>query len=174
MRRFWTYIKSQRTEAASVAPLKVDGRLTTEAKDRAEALNKQFQCAFSQMVTCTEEEFRLRTNLNTQSGTPTCSSNNISESGVRKLMQNLEPRKAPGPDGSKFSLCEEAVLHLASLPRRPDVGVAHARTMSSHSCATGASLYQPPNPTPAAENSLSEWIDPVGFLPVPDDRSSSY
>ncbi|KAI8515244.1 hypothetical protein Bbelb_078350 [Branchiostoma belcheri] len=113
MKRFWTYIKSQRTEAASVAPIKVNGRLVTEAKDRAEALNKQFHSAFSQKITYTEAEFWSRTNLNPQSDAPTCSSINIVEAGVRKLMQNLNPRKAPGPDGISPRLLKELANELA-------------------------------------------------------------
>ncbi|KAL8609842.1 hypothetical protein ACOMHN_020677 [Nucella lapillus] len=46
-RSFWSYIKSQRTEAANVSPLKVDGKLVTDPKDKAKALNAQFQSAFS-------------------------------------------------------------------------------------------------------------------------------
>ena len=113
MKKLWTYIKAQRTEAANVAPLKVNGRLVTDARDRAEALNKQFHNAFSQKITCTEEEFQERTNLDTCPSTTTCSSINITDAGVRKLMKNLDPSKAPGPDGISPKLLKELADDLS-------------------------------------------------------------
>lgn len=36
---FWFHIKNTRTEGMGVSPLKLDGKLMTEAKDQAEILN---------------------------------------------------------------------------------------------------------------------------------------
>ncbi|KAL8615642.1 hypothetical protein ACOMHN_026632 [Nucella lapillus] len=47
-KRFWTYIKHQRTSQSGVPPLKVQGRLVTDSKAKAEALNSQFFTAFSE------------------------------------------------------------------------------------------------------------------------------
>ncbi|KAL8562763.1 hypothetical protein ACOMHN_022638 [Nucella lapillus] len=71
-RSFWSYIKSQRTEAANVSPLKVDGKLVTNPKDKAKALNAQFQSAFSKKFPCSPEDFKSWTGLNAEPEGPTC------------------------------------------------------------------------------------------------------
>ncbi|CAH1238779.1 Hypp5632 [Branchiostoma lanceolatum] len=113
-KKLWSYIKSQRTEAANVAPLKVNGKLLTDAKDRAEALNQQFQSAFSQKVTFSDEEFWDRTSLiKPPLDAPTCSSVSISVAGVQNLLQKLNPKKAPGPDGISPKLLKELAVELS-------------------------------------------------------------
>ena len=47
LKRFYKFIKHKKTDINGVAPLKVDGKLVTEPKDKAEALNYQFQSVFS-------------------------------------------------------------------------------------------------------------------------------
>ena len=42
MKRFWTYIKHQKTESNGVAPLRSEGILHTHPVDQATILNKQF------------------------------------------------------------------------------------------------------------------------------------
>ncbi|KAL8598749.1 hypothetical protein ACOMHN_033313 [Nucella lapillus] len=70
-RSFLSYIKSQRTEAANVSPLKVDGKLVTDPKDKAKALNAQFQSAFSKKFPCSPEDFKSWTGLNAEPEGPT-------------------------------------------------------------------------------------------------------
>jgi hypothetical protein len=89
---FWTFINSLRKENNGVADLKVDNRLLTDSKDKAEALNNQFCSVFTQ-----EDKTYI----------PTLGQSNmadipelvIGEEGVRKQLLNLKPNKAPGPDG---------------------------------------------------------------------------
>ena len=47
MKRFWTFIKHQRSDFSNIAPLKVNGRLITDPKMKAETLNHQFQSVFT-------------------------------------------------------------------------------------------------------------------------------
>ena len=42
LKKFWTYIKHQRTTNTGVSPLKAQGRLITDPKQKAEELNAQF------------------------------------------------------------------------------------------------------------------------------------
>lgn len=98
-KNLWTYVKAKRTEGVSVSPLKVDGRLVTDSQGQAEILNRQFQSAFSEPFPCTPEDFESRTGLSLDPEGPTCSNITITEEGVRKLLRNLNPRKASGPDG---------------------------------------------------------------------------
>jgi hypothetical protein len=114
-KRFWTYIKTQCTEAASVSPLKVDGKLVTGAKERAEALNSQFQSAFSPKISCTAEEFSDRTDLSPHppAQSPTISDINITVPGVTKLLKDLDPSKASGPDGISPRILKELADELS-------------------------------------------------------------
>ncbi|KAL8603552.1 hypothetical protein ACOMHN_052781 [Nucella lapillus] len=113
--KFWAYIKAIRTEATSVAPLKKDGRLVTGAKERAETLNQQFHSAFSPKITCSKDEFTARTGLMTDPppDSPTVSTLTITTAGVIKLFKDLNPSKAPGPDGISPRLLRELAEELA-------------------------------------------------------------
>ena len=56
MKRFWTYIKHQRTSQSGVSPLKEKGRLVTDCKEKAEILSRQFISAYSEGKTYSAEE----------------------------------------------------------------------------------------------------------------------
>ena len=77
-----------------VSPLK------EEPKEQAWILKTQFHSVFSPKDTITAEEFELRCppgpNLPDY---PSCGDISITEDGVRKLLLNLNPNKACGPDG---------------------------------------------------------------------------
>ncbi|KAL8591847.1 hypothetical protein ACOMHN_044343 [Nucella lapillus] len=99
-RSFWSYIKSQRTEAANVSPLKVDGKLVTDPKDKAKSLNAQFQSAFSKKFPCSPEDFKSWTGLNAKPEGMESSSDDEDAiiPGVNKTGPgNLRPRLKPRP-----------------------------------------------------------------------------
>ena len=77
-KRFWSYIKHQRSSNACVAPLKKDGRLTSDPKEQAEVLNLQFQSVFGDGKRYTEEEFMQKTGMH-DSDFPTMEDIEISE-----------------------------------------------------------------------------------------------
>ncbi|XP_072046287.1 uncharacterized protein [Amphiura filiformis] len=89
---FWTFIKSLRKEDNGVADLKVDNKLLTDSKEKAESLNNQFCSVFTQ-----EDKSHI----------PSLGESNITnipnlvihEEGVNKQLLKLKPNKAPGPDG---------------------------------------------------------------------------
>ena len=95
---FWGYVKAKCAEPSSVSPLKVEGKLVTDAKGQAEVLNSQFQSAFSKAYLFSPDEFEARTGLSLSPVGPTCDTITIHDAGVRKLLKNLKTRKAPGPD----------------------------------------------------------------------------
>ena len=103
MKRFWTYIKHQRTDSGGVAPLKGAGQLVTSAIDRATALNTHFQSVFSKQKPLTlqhsTESIVMNNNLD-KCKYPVLPKLDITVNGVTKLLQNLKPHKAPGPDNS--------------------------------------------------------------------------
>ena len=99
-KKFRSFIKARRTEAVGVSPLKEAGKLISEPKEQARILNTQLHSVFSPKDTITAEEFELRCppgpNLPDY---PSCGDISITEDGVRKLLLNLNPNKACGPDG---------------------------------------------------------------------------
>ena len=111
-KRFWSYIKHQRSSNACVAPLKKDGRLTSDPKEQAEVLNLQFQSVFGDGKRYTEEEFMQKTGMH-NCDFPTMEDIEISERGVTTLLQNLNPHKACGPDGIRPRVLKEIARETA-------------------------------------------------------------
>jgi hypothetical protein len=91
MKRFWSYIKNLRKEAAGVAPLKVNGQLISDTPGKADALNKQFQSVFTNEPAGDIPD-------KGPSPHPTLSDITVTTSGISKLLHNLNPHKAAGPD----------------------------------------------------------------------------
>ena len=113
MKRFWTYIKHQKTESNGVAPLRSEGILHTHPVDQATILNKQFQSAFSAKDTYNEHEFKSRCNMPGQH--PKAEELNITENGILKLLQKINPNKAAGPDNIKPKLLNELATEIAPI-----------------------------------------------------------
>ena len=92
MMRFWQFVKSKRKERVGVATLKVDGKSVSNPRDKANELNKQFESVF------TREGPLNNDLLPDQSPHPTMSDIDITEPGVRKMLEKLNVHKAQGPD----------------------------------------------------------------------------
>lgn len=114
-KKFWAYVKSQKTESTNVSPLKVNGQLITDPKAQAETLNQQFRSVFSEHLPCSPEDFQKKTGLSLDTGGPTCSSIKVEEKGVRKLLKNLKTKKAPGPDGISPRFLKELADEIAPI-----------------------------------------------------------
>jgi hypothetical protein len=113
-KRFWTYIKHQKSSQVGVAPLKVNGRLVSDPREQADALNHQFQTAFSEGKTYSSDEFSTKTNM-PPSDYPIIDNVDITVKGVRKLLQNLKPGKAPGPDSINPRILKELADEIAPI-----------------------------------------------------------
>ena len=57
-KRFFTYVKHQRSTSVGVASLKSEGKLVTEPREKSEILIAQFYKAFSDGEEFTYEEFK--------------------------------------------------------------------------------------------------------------------
>jgi hypothetical protein len=90
---FWKYVKELRKDNAGVAPLKPKGssNLITDSKGKAEALNAQFKSVFTKSNY--SETLRF-----TGEKAPSIGELYIQVDGVRKLLADLNPIKASGPD----------------------------------------------------------------------------
>jgi hypothetical protein len=111
-KRFWTYMKNQKSSSIGVAPLKKDGQLTSDPTVQAEVLNAQFQSVFGDGATYSEEEFQTKTGM-TILDTPPMDEIHINSQGVEKLMRSLDPNKATGPDGISPRVLKELAEELA-------------------------------------------------------------
>jgi hypothetical protein len=58
MKQLWTYIKHKRSDSNTIPPLKADGTLHPDSKDKANIISKQFQMAFSTKTEVSEESFK--------------------------------------------------------------------------------------------------------------------
>ena len=99
-KKFWGFIKSRGSEGQGVAPLKDGGRLVTDPKEKAQLLNKQSSSTFNAKTSITEEDFVHRCPAPPDlPDIPSCPDLNITKEGVRRLLHDLNPSKACGPDG---------------------------------------------------------------------------
>ena len=90
--KFWTYIKSKGQEATGVSPLKnKDSFIQSDAQSRANMLNSQFESAFTAENKTTIPDKGTSSVL-------TMASTQVDLKGVHKLLMNLKPHKATGPD----------------------------------------------------------------------------
>ena len=92
-KRFWSFIKSKRQEASGVlALMKEDGYLQSDSSVKAKILNKQFQSVYTRDDTDSIPE-------KGPSPYQPMQDISINPDGVKKLLKDLKPYKAAGPDG---------------------------------------------------------------------------
>ena len=89
-----------------MAPLKKNGILHADSATKAEILNKQFSSVF------TQEDLD---HIPAPSGNsfPSITNIEISAAGVAKLLQNIKPNKASGPDNIPCRLLKELASEIA-------------------------------------------------------------
>ena len=101
---FWKYIKSKKQDNIGVAPLKANGKLVNDSTGKANILAEQFKSVFTKSST-------------TQSSSlyqyPVIKNLNITEKGVEKLLRNMNPAKAAGPDNIHSRVLKECSTQLA-------------------------------------------------------------
>ena len=100
-RPFWHYIKTQRTEAFRVAPLKEKGQVYLNSTKNASILTRQFRSVFT-----VDDDTSANTHLHSPS-LPPIPDVSISEQGIKKLLQGVDPSKASGPDQITCRMLQE-------------------------------------------------------------------
>ena len=106
-KKFWGFIKSKRKDAYGVSPLKgQDGGTYSDAKSKANILNSQFSSVFNK---------NEPGNIPDKGPSPHKSMDKITVSvkGVFKLLINIKPHKATGPDNIPGRLLKELANELA-------------------------------------------------------------
>jgi hypothetical protein len=111
LKKFWGYIKALKKDASGTSPLKKDGVLISDAKGKANILNNQYASVFTKEDTATIPD--LGSNQIPKMDHPT-----ITQFGVERLLANLDPNKAAGPDKLHPSFLKEVSTELSPLYTR--------------------------------------------------------
>ena len=100
-KKFWTYVKHRRGDSTEITAIKTDHRLLTDKKSMADALNNQFQSVFSPADPAEPTD---------QKHQPTKTEMDdirVHRDGVLKLLKDLKPNKASGPDNISARILKE-------------------------------------------------------------------
>ena len=99
-----------------VLDLKVQGRLITDPKLKAETLNSQFNKAFSEGNDYTAEEFARKCSIpDDREHRLPIEDITLSVEGVEKILVGLNPAKAAGPDGIPPRVLRELSREIAPI-----------------------------------------------------------
>ena len=104
-KNFWKFINSQKKDSAGIPTLKTEEGLATTSARKAEALNRQYQSVFKEEDTTSFPE----KGPSPYSVIPTI---NFTKEGIEKLLSNLNPQKASGPDLIPICILREAATRL--------------------------------------------------------------
>ena len=85
----------------------------SEPTEKADILSGQFQKAFSEKNSTSNEEFQKQCKMTGEFNT--IKGINITENGVHKLLKNLNPNKAAGPDNITPRVLKELATHIAPI-----------------------------------------------------------
>ena len=99
-KRFWSFIKSKRSESTGVSPLRKEGILYSDSNNKANILNDQFTSVFTQEDTQNIPDKAV-------SPFPDLPEITIHPDGVKKLLGNINLHKATGPDSVPGQLLKE-------------------------------------------------------------------
>ena len=107
-KRFWHYVKSLKKDASGVSPLKVNGKLFSDNKEKANILNQQYQSVFTKE---NPNEIPIPSGIRF----PSMPEISVSCTGVEKLLRQINPNKASGPDEVPARVLKECSHELAPL-----------------------------------------------------------
>ena len=106
-KKFWSFVKGKKQEASGVSPLRNhEGIIHSDPATKADILNHQFESVF------TKEDL---SNIPSKGCSPfdDMPSITVTSPGVEKLLHNLSPHKATGPDSISARLLKELSTELA-------------------------------------------------------------
>ena len=108
-KQFWKIVKSKRVDNGGIPPLNTpDGNTTDVSQDKAEILNNYFRSVYTHEDTA---------NIPNLSGNPypEMPPINVTPEGVEKLLADLQPNKASGPDQLPARILKENSKELAPI-----------------------------------------------------------
>ena len=104
-KRFFTFIKSKRCDNVGVSPLKVNGKLKFNDKEKGNILNDQFASVFS------EKDGHIPPILSEL--VKTMPDIQVTVNGVKKLLSKINPNKTTVPDGIPGRFLKEVAHEIA-------------------------------------------------------------
>ena len=107
-KRFWSYIKQKRQDSQGVAPLYKDGIRALDAKTKSNILNDRYCSVFTKDESSTIPD-------KGPSPHPDLEEVEVSTSGIRKLLEELNPTKASGPDQIPARILKECAVQIAPI-----------------------------------------------------------
>ena len=111
-KKFYTFLKYNKTDRCGTAPLRDQGTLHTDPKEKADILNNQFQSVFTNETPLPLADLAK---AKLPSPHPTMPDIQITEPGILKLLQSLKPHKAAGPDNLKPALLKQLAPQIAPI-----------------------------------------------------------
>ena len=105
-KKLWKFVKSRKCDTVGVAPLTKCNKTQTTNKDKATTLNDQFCSVF------TQEDCNPHQVTNTDD-CPIMPDITINVKGVQKLLEDLDPTKAAGPDEIPSRLLRMVATEIA-------------------------------------------------------------
>ena len=114
-KKLFSLIKHSRQESSAIPPLKYENKVHQDDLDKATVLNKQFQSVFSPKSPPSPD---LVNKMNSDPGgkpVPTMPDIKIGKAGVEKLLDNLNPHKACGPDKIKPMILKTLSAELSPI-----------------------------------------------------------
>ena len=110
-KQLYSFVKHKKSDNQGIAPLKSEGQTDTDPRDKAQILNKQFQSVFSKPKPCNNEQL-CQPNVH-NIGNYTMPNVDVDLAGVEKLLANLNPHKAQGPDQISPRILKELSFYVA-------------------------------------------------------------
>lgn len=107
-KRLFQYVKSLRKDSSGIASLKSNGSLITDPIEKADLLNKQYESVFTKEPDGSLPD--LGPSPHPQMNTPF-----ITTPGISKLLSQLKPDKAPGPDNITARVLKELHKEIAPI-----------------------------------------------------------
>jgi len=114
-KRLYSFIKHSKQDSAEILPLKFKNKLHTDDMAKVTALNQQFQSVFSPKSPLKLSSLcEMKINQTGQT-IPTMPDITISSKGIEKLLKNLSPHKACGPDKIKPIIVKSLATEIAPI-----------------------------------------------------------
>ena len=106
MKKFWNYVNSKRRDRSGVSPLLKNNKEVSDSRGKAEILNEQYDSVF------TNEDIENMPTMPNR-GIPSLPDIDLNVNGITKLLHELNPNEANGPDQVPTRVLKEAATEIA-------------------------------------------------------------